>query len=285
LKTVSKVYIFLIFAFLYAPLLIIALFSFNSTNSTSVFSEFSFRWYKELFKDEDTLAALKNTLILAAVSSAISTVIGTAAAVGISKMKKGYARKMVMTVTNIPMMNPDIVTGVSMMLLFVLVGTLVNKDNVLGFPTILIAHITFELPYVILSILPKIKQMDKHLPEAAQDLGCTPLQSFFKVELPAILPGIITGFIMAFTLSLDDFVISYFCSGSEFQTLPILIYSITKKEVKPDIYALSTLMIVAIMVLLLLSNLSDQKGDSIKIKLGELRARLREKMTRGGGEQ
>lgn len=266
MKTVSKVYIFLIFAFLYAPLLIIALFSFNSTNSTSVFSEFSFRWYKELFKDEDTLTALKNTLILATISSAISTVIGTAAAVGISKMKKGYARKTVMTVTNIPMMNPDIVTGVSMMLLFVLVGTLVNTKDVLGFPTILIAHITFELPYVILSILPKIKQMDKHLPEAAQDLGCTPLQSFFKVELPAILPGIITGFIMAFTLSMDDFVISYFASGVGYQTLPIRIFSMTKRRVKPDMYALSTLIFVSVLLLLILMNLPS-KEERMKRKM------------------
>jgi spermidine/putrescine transport system permease protein len=170
-----------------------------------------------------------------------------------------------MTVTNIPMMNPDIVTGVSMMLLFVLVGTIINNKNSLGFSTILIAHITFQLPYVILSVLPKIKQMDKHLPEAAMDLGCTPIQSFFKVELPAILPGVITGLIMAFTLSMDDFVISYFVSGASYQTLPIRIFSMTKKRVTPDMYALSTLIFVSVLILLLLINLPS-KEEKIKRK-------------------
>ncbi len=264
MKIASKIYVFLIFAFLYAPLLIMAFFSFNEANSTAVFSGFSFKWYKELFRDEETLDALKNTLILAVTSSFISAVLGTAAAVGISKMKKGVARKTLMTVTNMPMMNPDIVTGVSMMLLFVLVGKLVNSNNILGFPTILIAHITFELPYVILSILPKIKQMDKHLPEAAMDLGCTPVQSFFKVELPAIMPGIITGLMMAFTLSMDDFVISYFASGTSYQTLPIRIFSMTKKKVTPDMYALSTLIFVSVLVLLILINLPSKEERNRK---------------------
>ncbi len=259
MKIISKLYVFLIFAFLYAPLLIIAFFSFNETDSTAVFAGFSFRWYRELLRDEETLSALKNTLVLAVISSVVSAVVGTAAAVGISKMKKGLFRQTVMTVTNMPMMNPDIVTGVSMMLLFVLVGGLVNSKNVLGFPTILIAHVTFQLPYVILSILPKIKQMDKHLPEAAQDLGCTPVQSFFKVELPAILPGIITGLMMAFTLSMDDFVISYFVSGTSYQTLPIRIFSMTKKRVKPDMYALSTLIFVSVLLLLILINLPSKE--------------------------
>ncbi len=259
MKIISKLYVFLIFAFLYAPLLIIAFFSFNETDSTAVFAGFSFRWYRELLRDEETLSALKNTLVLAVISSVVSAVVGTAAAVGISKMKKGFFRQTVMTVTNMPMMNPDIVTGVSMMLLFVLVGGLVNSKNVLGFPTILIAHVTFQLPYVILSILPKIKQMDKHLPEAAQDLGCTPVQSFFKVELPAILPGIITGLMMAFTLSMDDFVISYFVSGTSYQTLPIRIFSMTKKRVKPDMYALSTLIFVSVLLLLVLINLPSKE--------------------------
>ncbi len=259
MKTSSKIYLFLIFFFLYAPLLVIALFSFNATESTSVFAGFSLKWYKELFRDEATLDALKNTLVLAIISSLVSAVIGTAAAVGISKMKNGYFKKTVMTVTNMPMMNPDIVTGVSMMLLFVLVGVLVNQTEVLGFTTLLISHITFQLPYVILSILPKIRQMDKHLPEAAQDLGCTPIQSFFKVELPAIMPGIITGLIMAFTLSMDDFVISYFVSGPSFQTLPIRIFSMTKKRVKPDMYALSTLIFVSVLILLILINLPSKE--------------------------
>ncbi len=267
MKIISKIYVFLIFAFLYAPLLIIALFSFNSTDSTAVFEGFSLHWYRELLRDEETLSALKNTLVLAVVSSLISAVVGTAAAVGISKMKNGWGRKTLMTVTNMPMMNPDIVTGVSMMLLFVLVGSLVNSKNVLGFPTILISHITFQLPYVILSILPKIKQMDKHLPEAAMDLGCTPIQSFFKVELPAILPGIITGLMMAFTLSMDDFVISYFVSGTSYQTLPIRIFSMTKKRVKPDMYALSTLIFVSVLILLILINLPSKEERMKKKKI------------------
>jgi spermidine/putrescine transport system permease protein len=270
-KIASKVYVFLIFVFLYAPLLIMAFFSFNQANSTAVFSGFSLRWYKELFRDEETLSALKNTLILAVTSSVISAVIGTAAAVGISKMKKGFTRKTVMTITNMPMMNPDIVTGVSMMLLFVIVGGVVNSKNVLGFPTILIAHITFELPYVILSILPKIKQMDKHLPEAAMDLGCTPFQSFFKVELPAIMPGIITGLMMAFTLSMDDFVISYFASGTSYQTLPIRIFSMTKKKVTPDMYALSTLIFVSVLVLLILINLPSKQERAKRKRENELK--------------
>ena len=250
MKLSQKIYTTLIFVFLYAPIGILVLFSFNSSNSTGVFEGFSLRWYQELLSDKATLAALKNTLILAVTSSVIATVIGTAAAVGISRMKKQYLRGTLMTVTNVPMMNPDIVTGISMMLLFVFVGTLLHFDNNLSFWTLLIAHVTFNLPYVILSVLPKIKQLDSQLPEAAMDLGCTPMQAFFKVELPAIMPGVLTGAIMAFTLSLDDFVISYFTVGSGFDTLPIRIYSMTKKRVTPDMYALSTLIFIAILLLL-----------------------------------
>ncbi len=263
----SKIYTGLVFAFLYLPILVLVLFSFNSSDSTAVFEEFSLKWYKELFTDGATLNALKNTLVLAILSSVIATVIGTAAAYGISKMQNKHLKNATMSVTQIPMINPEIVTGISMMLLFVFVGTLVNSSSSLGFGTVLIAHITFNLPYVILLVLPKFKEMDKHLPEAARDLGCTPLQSFFKVELPQIMPGIVAGFIMAFTLSLDDFVISYFTTGSGFETLPIRIYSMTKKRVTPDMYALSTLIFVTILVLLLLSNLvSDDKNKKEKSK-------------------
>jgi spermidine/putrescine transport system permease protein len=251
----------LIFVILYLPIAILILFSFNSTANTGIFTGFSTYWYKELFKNGEAFVALRNTLVLALSSAVISTVIGTAAAVGINKMKNKYVKSGVLSVTNIPMMNPDIVTGISMMLLFVFVGTMIGLDEKLSFWTLLIAHVTFQLPYVILSVLPKIRQLDKFLPEAALDLGCTPVQSLFKVELPNITSGIITAFIMAFTLSLDDFVISYFTSGSDFQTLPILIFSMTKKEVTPDIYALSTLMIVAIFVLLVLSNISRSDGN------------------------
>ena len=166
-----------------------------------------------------------------------------------------------MTVTNIPMMNPEIVTGISMMLLFVFAGAMLNKKDVLGFWTILIAHVTFQLPYVILSVLPKLKQTDNRIFEAAQDLGCHPVKAFFKVVFPAILPGIISGAIMAFTLSLDDFIISYFTNGPDFQTLPIHIFSMTKKRVKPDMYALSTLIFGAMFVLLILMNVAQSRSD------------------------
>ena len=222
----------------------------------------SLYWYRELFKNANVFNALRNTLILAVTSSVTATVIGTGAAVGLDRMRSRRMRGVITSLTNVPMMNPDIVTGVSMMLLFVFVGTLVGAtQDKLNFWTLFIAHVTFNLPYVILNITPKLKQMDRNLPEAAQDLGCTPLQSFFKVELPAIMPGVLSGLIMAFTLSLDDFVISYFTSGSDFQTLPILIYSMTKKEVKPDIYALSTLIIITILALLLLSNFAGSRSD------------------------
>lgn len=261
MKTASRVYTALIFLFLYAPIAVIFIFSFNSGDSTSVMEGFSFKWYKELFGNAEALKALENTLILAVTSSIVATVIGTSAAVGIYNMKNRYIKGAVMTTTNIPMMNPDIVTGISLMLLFVSVGTILHISGVLGFWTMLVAHVTFNLPYVILSVMPKLRQMDKHLPEAAMDLGCTPLQSFFKVELPCILPGVFTGMIMAFTLSLDDFVISYFTSGPAFQTLPILIFAKTKRRFDPDMYALSTLIFIAILVLLVLINVMSARNE------------------------
>lgn len=274
MKTANKIYTILIFIFLYAPIAVMILFSFNDSNSTGVFTGFSLYWYKELFSDADTLNALKNTLILAVSSSLIATVIGTMAAVGINSMKNKYITGAIKAVTNIPMMNPDIVTGISMMLLFVFVGGLVRSSSNLSFWTVLIAHITFNLPYVILNVLPKLRQMDRHLPEAALDLGCTPLQSFFKVELPAILPGVISALIMAFTLSLDDFVISYFTTGNGFETLPIRIYSMTKKRVTPDMYALSTFIFLAILALLLLSNFVGERDRSrVRKKSNKKKAR------------
>ncbi|MCR4926087.1 MAG: ABC transporter permease, partial [Clostridiales bacterium] len=182
--------------------------------------------------------------------------------IGIDAIKNKWAKSSIMTITNIPMMNPDIVTGISMMLLFVFVGSLINKQDTLGFPTLLIAHITFNLPYVILSVMPRLRQLDKHLTEAAQDLGCTQFQSLFKVVIPNIMPSIITGLIMAFTLSLDDFVISYFTNGPSFVTLPVYIYSMTKKRVKPDMYALSTLMFIVILVLLIIYNISLNRSEN-----------------------
>ncbi len=257
MKLSSKIYSGIIFAFLFAPIVILLIFSFNESKSLSVFSGFSFKWYQELFNDRNTLQTVRNTLLLAGCATAISTVMGTAAALGIDRLRSRWYRAAMNTVTDIPMTNPDIITGISLMLMFVFVGRLFGAANSLSFVTMLIAHVTFCLPYVILQVLPKLQQMDKALPEAAMDLGCTPMQAFFKVELPEMLPGIITGAIMAFTLSLDDFVISYFTSGNGFETLPIRIYSMTKKTVTPKMYALATIIFFVTMSLLLISNLVD----------------------------
>lgn len=267
MKILSKLYTFLIFLFLYIPIIVLIVFSFNASKSTSVFAGFSLEWYKALLEQKDILNALRSTLILAVVSSVIATIFGTAASVGIDRFRNGIARSALMGVTNIPMMNPEIVTGFSMMLLFVFATKLLGISDGLGFGTLLIAHITFELPYVILSVLPKLNQTDRSLAEAAMDLGCKPAKAFFKVVLPAIKPGIFTGLIMAFTLSLDDFIISYFTNGREFQTLPTVIYSMTKKRVTPVIYSLSTIIFFAILILLVLYNviqaLSEKKQNKV----------------------
>ena len=265
MKLSSKIYAGLVFAFLFAPIVILLIFSFNSSKSLSVFGEFSFKWYRELVRDRNTLEALRNTLVLAASATVISTIMGTAAALGINKIRSKWYRAAMNTVTDIPMINPEIITGISLMLMFVFVGRLFGAGNSLSFWTMLIAHVTFCLPYVILQVLPKLQQMDKSLPEAAMDLGCTPVGAFFKVELPEMLPGIVTGAIMAFTLSLDDFVISYFTSGTGFETLPIRIYSMTKKTVTPKMYALATIIFFVTLGLLLFSNLIDNE-DNRKLK-------------------
>ncbi len=258
MKTASKIYTALVFVFLFAPIAILLVFSFNEAKSLSVFSSFSLKWYRELFRDSDTLTSVKNTLLLAVSASVISTIMGTAAAVGINKLRSRFLRSAMDSVTDIPMTNPDIITGISLMLMFVFVGGLFGTRTSLSFWTMLISHITFCLPYVILQVLPKLRQMDPALPEAAMDLGCTPLKAFLKVELPEIMPGIVTGLIMAFTLSLDDFVISYFTQGNGFQTLPIRIYNMTKKTVTPKMYALATIIFFVILALLLISNLIDK---------------------------
>ena len=261
MKTASKIYTALIMIFLFAPIAILLVFSFNASKSLSVFSGFSLNWYKELFKDTETLRSVRNTLILALSASVISTILGTAAAVGMDKLRNRALHATLETVTNIPMINPDIITGISLMLMFVFVGRLFGAATSLNFGTMLIAHITFCLPYVILQVLPKLRQMDRSLPEAAMDLGCTPLRAFFKATLPEIMPGIVTGLLMAFTLSLDDFVISYFTAGNGFQTLPIRIYNMTKKTVTPKMYALATIIFFVILTLLLISNTIDTDTD------------------------
>ncbi|MBQ8401434.1 MAG: ABC transporter permease, partial [Clostridia bacterium] len=205
-KSLQNLFVAIIYIILYAPLLVMVFFSFNESRSTSVFTGFSLKWYAELFSSRDTMTALQNTLVLAVSSAVIATILGTAAAVYMYQVRNKVWKSTLKTVTNIPMMVPEIVTGVSMMLLFVFVGRLLGAANALSFWTLLIAHVTFNLPYVILNVLPKLNQTDPHLAEAAEDLGSTPLSAFFKVVLPSVIPGIISGFIMSFTMSLDDFV-------------------------------------------------------------------------------
>ena len=257
----SKIYMAIIFLFLYAPIVVMTVFSFNNSSSTYQMSGFTTYWWKEMFANSAAMDALKNTLVLAVATSAVSTVLGVLAAVGLFNSKNKLYKRAMMSTTNIPMMNPEIVTGISMMLLFVFAGTLINVSQVLGFWTILIAHVTFCLPYVILNVIPKLRQFDMNVYEAAVDLGCKPFNAFIKVVLPEIMSGIITGCVMSFTLSLDDFIISYFTNGPSFQTLPIYIFSLTKKRVKPDMFALSTLMFAVILVLLVLMNMAQSRSE------------------------
>ncbi|MDD6355282.1 MAG: ABC transporter permease [Oscillospiraceae bacterium] len=257
----SRIYMALVFVFLYAPIAVMMVFSFNSTTSTYQMEGFSTYWWKEMFADTAAMNAMKNTVILAICTAVAAGIIGVMAAVGLFLSKNKLYKRAMMNVTNIPMMNPEIVTGISMMLLFVFAGTLVHKSQVLGFGTLLIAHITFCLPYVILNVMPKLRQFDSSVYEAAVDLGCKPFRAFFKVVMPEIMSGIVTGCVMSFTMSLDDFIISYFTNGPSFQTLPIYIFSLTKKRVKPDMFALSTLMFVVILVLLVLVNVSQARAE------------------------
>lgn len=258
MKTLSRVYTGILFLFLYAPIAVLIVFSFNdsATMSRSVWSGFTVKWYARLFQDQMLLQSLRNTLVIAVLAATVSTVLGTAAALGINGMNR-WMRRVVMNITNFPMVNPDIVTGVSLMLLFVAASGLLGGVS-LGMASLILSHITFCLPYVILSVMPKLRQMDPNLSEAAQDLGCTPAQAFFRVVLPEIMPGVVTGLIMAFTLSIDDFVVSYFTSGTT-QTLPIFIYSMTRKRVSPEINALSALLFAIILALLVVINVRTSR--------------------------
>jgi len=262
MKIGSKIYTALIFLFLYAPIIVLIVFSFNDTQtgSRSVWGGVTLKWYQKLFEDKMILEALRNTLVIALITAVGSTVLGTVAAIGINSMKRRPKRVM-MNITNFPMINPEIVTGVSMMLLFVFAVNLFGGRS-LGMVTLIMAHITFCLPYVILSVLPKLRQLDPNMYEAAQDLGCPPVKAFFKVVMPQIMSGIVTGAIMAFTLSIDDFVISYFTSGTT-QTLPIYIYSMTRKRISPEINALSTVLFAVIIVLLIIVNVRQRKDKPV----------------------
>ncbi len=264
MKKTNKLFTVLIFAFLYIPMLVLVVGSFNTGKNLAVFEGFTFRQYFELFQDKDLLRLLGNSLLIAILSTAVSTAFGTFAAVGIHNLNPKM-RNVVMSVTNIPMTNPDIVTGISLSLLFVFLGShMLGQKDSLNFWTLLLAHITFSLPYIILNVMPKLKQMDPALQDAAMDLGCTPVQSFFKVTLHEIMPGIVSGAIMAFTMSLDDFVISYFVTGSGFITLPVEIYSYTKKPIHPKVYAMFTLLFVMIFLLMVTMNLLQIRAEKKK---------------------
>ncbi|MBR5616734.1 MAG: extracellular solute-binding protein [Oscillospiraceae bacterium] len=261
MKKTNRIITALIFIFLYIPMFVLIVASFNTGKDITHFEGFTFSRYAELFQDEHLLKLLGNSLLVSILASLVATVFGTLSAVGINALNPKM-RQAAMTLTNIPMTNPDIVTGVSLGLLFVFVGTkMLGQRDSLTFWTLLIAHITFSLPYVILNVMPKLKQMDRSLTDAAMDLGCTPIQAFFKVTLPEIMPGIVSGGIMAFTMSLDDFVISYFVSGLDFVTLPVEIYSYTKKPIQPKIYAMFTLLFGLIFVLMVAMNIIQLSGD------------------------
>ena len=255
----QKLYLALIFIILYAPIVTLIVLSFNQSKTRSKWGGFTLKWYKELFQNEQIMSAFYTTLIIAFLSAAAATVIGTAAAIAIQGMKNRW-RTLYMGVTNIPMMNAEIVMGVSLMLLFI------ACRMTLGFGTILIAHITFNIPYVILSVAPKLKQTNRHVYEAALDLGASPLNAFFKVVFPDIVPGVLSGFMLAFTMSLDDFVITHFTKGPGIDTLSTKIYTEVRKGIKPEIYALSTIMFVTVLVLLILINYSPEEKEETRKK-------------------
>ena len=264
MKKANRIITVLLFIFLYIPMAVLIVASFNTGKDITQFEGFTLQQYVRLFQDRDLLKLLGNSLLISILASGLSTMFGTFAAVGIHGLKPRM-RKVVMSLTNIPMTNPDIVTGISLSLLFVFIGSkMLGQKDSLTFWTLLIAHMTFNLPYVILNVMPKLQQMNPALTDAAMDLGCTPLQAFFKVTLPEIMPGVIAGAIMAFTMSLDDFVISYFVTGMDFVTLPVKIYSEVKKPIQPKLYAMFTLLFLLILVLMIAMNVIQIRGDKKK---------------------
>lgn len=256
----SKIYIALIVLFLYAPIGVLIFYSFNNSKST-VWKGFTFKWYEELFKDENIMNALGNTLLIAVLASIFATILGTAAAIGISNFK-GKKRVVIQNVSNIPIISPDVVIGVSLMLLFTFVGVMFDFE--MGFFTVLISHICFCVPFVVLNVMPRIKRMDRSIYDAALDLGCNEWQAFYKVIIHELMPGIFSGLLMSFTYSLDDFIITYFTRGAKFQNLSIEIYSMTHKRISPKINALSTLLFVAVLVIMIIINLRDRHDEKVK---------------------
>ncbi|MBP0981236.1 MAG: ABC transporter permease [Oscillospiraceae bacterium] len=260
---INSSYIGIIMTFLYAPIAVLIVFSFNSSKSRALWTGFTLDWYKKMFTNEVILSSLMNTLIIAIISAVFATIIGTLAAIGIHAMTK-WMQTLILNITYMPIINPEIVTGVSLMLLFVFVRDKMNVPMEMGFITLILAHITFSIPYIILNVMPKLRQMDKNIYDAALDLGCDPVNAFIKVVIPEIMPGIIAGFLMAFTFSLDDFIISYFVSGPNFTTLPITIYAMTRKKVSPEINALSTIVFLVVLVTLAVYNVFDARRDNSK---------------------
>lgn len=256
----KKFYVFLIFVFLYAPIATLVVLSFNASKTRSKWGGFTLKWYAELFENEAILQAFANTMIIAFLSALIATIIGTLACIGMRNMKK-FSQNVIMGITNVPMLNAEIVTGISLMLLFITVGIRT------GFMTVLLAHITFNIPYVILNVMPKLKQVNNSTYEAALDLGASPSYAFFKVVFPEILPGVLSGFLMAFTMSLDDFIITHFTKGAGVDTLSTKIYTEVKKGIKPEMYALSTLLFVTVLVLLILVNKMPSSKDKAPKKV------------------
>ena len=253
-KFLERFYLVFIFIFLYAPIAALVILSFNESKYMSQWGGFSLKWYVDMFESSLIMSALRNTLLIAALSSVIATIIGTAACLAIHQMKP-RSRAVIMGLTNIPMLNADIVTGISLMLCFIAFGIS------LGFQTVLIAHITFNIPYVILSVMPKVRQLEPSTYEAALDLGATPLYAFFKITFPDILPGILSGFLLAFTMSLDDFIITHFTKGAGINTLSTLIYSEVRKGIRPSLYALSSILFVSVLILLLIINRPKRKAE------------------------
>lgn len=265
----NRLFLALIFLFLYAPIFVLIVFSFNATKSRTVWGGFSLQWYGRLFQDSAILSALQTTLLVSVLASLIAMLAGTAAAIGFSAMKR-RSRHALMSVNNIPLTNADIVTGVSLSLLFMLainafnstLGRALDVTLVKGFGTMLIAHVTFDIPYVILSVMPRLRQLDPHIYEAAQDLGARGFYAFRKVILPDLMPGIVNGVIIAFTMSVDDFVISYFTAGNKVSTLAMEVYSMARRKISPEINAISTLLFVAVLALLVIVNLRQARQDS-----------------------
>ena len=280
----NRLFIGLVFLFLYAPIFVLIVFSFNASNSRSIWAGFSLHWYVELFQDQQILDALYTTLAVSLLAALIATVAGTFSAIGFYNMRRRW-RTPLMTINNLPMVNADIVTGVSLCLFFVAafglweqaaswlndtLGTALPERLYLGFGTMLIAHIMFNIPYVILSVMPKLRQMDKNLVDAAQDLGCTWMQAFWKVVVPEIKPGIVNGLLIAFTMSVDDFVISYFTAGSSTANLAMRIYAMTKKRISPEVNAVSTLLFVAVLTLLIIINVREARQEKAEARRASL---------------